>query len=329
MFENSTILITGGTGSFGRAFTSMTFSKYNPRKIIIFSRDEMKQWDMQQDYLNEDRIRFLLGDVRDKERVYRAFKDVDYVIHAAANKIVPLAEKDPFECIKTNIDGAKNIINAAIDNQVKRIIALSTDKASSPANLYGATKMVSDNLFINANRYAGKQDSLFSVVRYGNVMGSRGSIIPLFFKLSQNEKNYLPITDPEMTRFMITLEQGVKYVWKSIENMKGGEIFIKKLPSMNILEIARVVAPNLKHKIIGIRPGEKMHEQMISTDDALNTYEEDDQYIILPTFTDKYILKGKKVGKGFSYKSDTNSEWMASDQLSDWLNKNKNRFDRI
>ena len=326
MFENSTILITGGTGSFGRAFTSMTLSKYNPRKIIIFSRDEMKQWDMQQNYLNEDRIRFLLGDVRDKERLYRAMKDIDYVIHAAANKIVPLAEKDPFECVKTNIDGAKNIIDAAIDNKVKRVIALSTDKASSPANLYGATKMVSDSLFINANRYAGKQDSLFSVVRYGNVMGSRGSIIPLFSKLSQNEKNHIPITNSEMTRFMITLEQGVEFVWQSMTNMNGGEIFIKKLPSMNILEIAKAIAPNLKHKIIGIRPGEKIHEQMISAEDSFNTYEEDDQFIIIPTFIKNSPIKAKKVEEGFSYVSNTNDKWMSNKELLEWFDQNKSRF---
>ncbi len=329
MFENSTILITGGTGSFGRAFTSMTFSRYNPRKIIIFSRDEMKQWDMQQDYINEDRIRFLLGDVRDKERVDRAMKDVDYVIHAAANKIVPLAEKDPFECIKTNIDGAKNIIDAAIDNQVKRIVALSTDKASSPANLYGATKMVSDNLFINANRYVGKQDSLFSVVRYGNVMGSRGSIIPLFFKLSQNEKNCLPITDTQMTRFMITLEQGVEFVWQSIASMNGGEVFIKKLPSMNILEIAKVIAPNLKHKIIGIRPGEKIHEQMISAEDSFSTYEENDRYIIMPSFKKNFPIKAKKIEEGFSYASNTNDQWMTKKELSEWFDQNKSRLQYI
>ncbi|MDH5452972.1 MAG: UDP-N-acetylglucosamine 4,6-dehydratase (inverting), partial [Paracoccaceae bacterium] len=271
MLKGKTILLTGGTGSFGKAFVPRTLERYDPKKIIIFSRDEMKQWDMAKAYANDPRIRFFIGDVRDKDRLYRALDGVDYVVHAAATKIVPTAEYNPFECIKTNVVGAMNLIDACIDRNIKKVVALSTDKASNPINLYGASKLCSDKLFVSGNAYAGEHGTTFSVVRYGNVMGSRGSVIPFF--LSIKDKGELPITDPNMTRFMISLQQGVEIVWHAFDDMVGGEIYVKKIPSISITDIARAVAPDAKHKIVGIRPGEKMHEQMISTEDAPHTFE--------------------------------------------------------
>ena len=277
MLHNSSILITGGTGSFGHEFVKMTLEKYNPKRLIIYSRDEMKQWEMNKIYPNDERIRFFIGDVRDKSRLQRALNGVDYVVHAAATKIVPTAEYNPFECVKTNIDGATNVIDTCIDNSVKRVVALSTDKASSPANLYGATKFVSDRLFIAGNAYAGWGDNTrFAVVRYGNVMGSRGSVIPFF--MSKAGSDLLPITDDRMTRFMITLVEGVEFVWNAFDDMEGGETYVKKIPSMKVTDIAKAVAPNAKHEIIGIRPGEKIHEQMISEVDSFHTYEYSNYY---------------------------------------------------
>ena len=258
MLTNSSMLVTGGTGSFGKTFVPMTLKKYNPRRIIVFSRDEIKQWDMQLQYQHDRRVSFIIGDVRDKDRLARALDGVDYVVHAAATKIVPTAEYNPFECVKTNVNGAMNLIDACIDRGVKRVVALSTDKASNPINLYGATKLASDKLFVAGNAYAGSHETRFSIVRYGNVMGSRGSVIPFF--MSKAQTGSLPITDPRMTRFMITLDQGVELVWHAFEDMQGGEIYVKKIPSMNIMDIALAVAPDIEYKIIGIRPGEKIHE---------------------------------------------------------------------
>jgi UDP-N-acetylglucosamine 4,6-dehydratase len=323
--QNASILVTGGTGSFGHDFVSMTLEKYNPKKIIIFSRDEMKQWEMAKIYHNDARIRFFIGDVRDRDRLYRALDGIDYVIHAAATKIVPTAEYNPFECIKTNINGAMNLIDACIDKGVKRVVALSTDKASSPINLYGATKLASDKLFVAANSYAGGHNTKFSVVRYGNVMGSRGSVIPFFFAL--RDKGVLPITDGRMTRFMITLQEGVELVWHALDDMEGGEIYVKKIPSMRVIDIASAVAPCAKLEFVGIRPGEKLHEQMIGEEDSLYTFEYPDYYKILPSInnwwrSEERIKNGKKVCDGFSYTSDKNPEWMSVDGLSSWIDKN-------
>lgn len=323
MFKDSTILVTGGTGSFGHAFVRQALDNTELRKIIIYSRDEMKQWDMAKVFNNDPRIRFFIGDVRDKDRLYRAMDGVDFVVHAAAMKIVPSAEYNPFECIKTNIDGAMNVIDASIDRKVRRVVALSTDKASSPANLYGATKLASDKLFVSGNSYSGAKSTRFSVVRYGNVMCSRGSVIPFFQQ--QAELGELPITDPRMTRFMITLNQSVEAVWTAFEDMVGGEIYIKKIPSMTIGDIARAVAPAAKHKIVGIRPGEKLHEQMISVEDSYSTYEYANYYKILPAINDwstdpARIKEGQKVAEGFEYTSDSNSDWMDIDALRFWLN---------
>lgn len=332
MLNNSTILITGGTGSFGNTFIPMTLEKYNPKKIIIFSRDEMKQWEMAKKFQGDSRIRFFIGDVRDKDRLYRALDGVDYVVHAAATKIVPTAEYNPFECIKTNINGAMNLIDACIDKGVKRVVALSTDKASSPANLYGATKLASDKLFVAGNSYSGGHDTRFAVVRYGNVMGSRGSVIPFF--LSIKESGELPITDPRMTRFMITLEQGVELVWHAFDDMIGGEIYVKKIPSMNITDIAQAVAPDAKHKIVGIRPGEKLHEQMIGIEDAYYTYQYQEHFKILPNINGwendpSRIKDGKKVEEGFIYASDNNPEWMSIAELQQWIEANKQKVGQI
>lgn len=326
MLQDTNILITGGTGSFGNTFIPMTLKKYNPKRLVIYSRDEMKQWDMALKFQNDPRVSFIIGDVRDKDRLSRALDGIDYVVHAAATKIVPTAEYNPFECVKTNIIGAMNIIDACIDHGIKRVVALSTDKASNPVNLYGATKLASDKLFVAGNAYAGTHNTRFSVVRYGNVMGSRGSVIPFF--MSQASTNTLPITDARMTRFMITLEQGVELVWKAFEDMHGGEIYVKKIPSMNILDIAKAVAPKAEHKMIGIRSGEKIHEQMIGFEDAPNTYEYSDYYKILPTIhnwsNDPLRIKdGKKVADGFVYSSDTNSEWMQVSELQSWIEKNQ------
>ncbi|MBO6848906.1 MAG: UDP-N-acetylglucosamine 4,6-dehydratase (inverting) [Marinobacter sp.] len=332
MFEGKTILVTGGTGSFGNTFIPMTLERYNPKKIIIFSRDEMKQWDMAKKFQGDPRVRFFIGDVRDKDRLYRALDGVDFVVHAAATKIVPTAEYNPFECIKTNVDGAMNLIDACIDKGVKRVVALSTDKASSPINLYGATKLASDKLFVASNSYAGGHGTRFAVVRYGNVMGSRGSVIPFF--MSIKDQGTLPITDPRMTRFMISLEEGVELVWHAFEDMEGGEIYVKKIPSMKVTDLARVVAPDAKQEVIGIRPGEKLHEQMISSEDAYYTYEYPEHFKILPTINEwascpLRIKDGKKVPDGFVYSSDNNSEWMTDQQLQAWIDDNREKIGSI
>ncbi len=332
MFSDKSILVTGGTGSFGHTFVPMILKKYNPRRVIIFSRDEMKQWEMAKLFEDDERVRFFIGDVRDRNRLYRAFDGVDFVVHAAATKIVPTAEYNPFECVKTNINGAMNVIDAAIDKGVKGVVALSTDKASSPINLYGATKLASDKLFVAANSYAGFHPTKFSVVRYGNVMGSRGSVIPFFHE--KKDSGNIPITDVRMTRFMISLEQGVELVWHAFEDMVGGEIYVKKIPSMKVTDLAEAVAPGIKHEIIGIRPGEKLHEQMIGEEDSLSTFEYDEYYKILPVINDwkhdpKRIKDGKKVVDGFTYNSGTNNEWMTISELQDWLNKNKDSLGKI
>ncbi len=332
MLRKTTILITGGTGSFGNTFVPMTLAKYNPKKIVIFSRDEMKQWDMAKKFQGDRRVRFFIGDVRDKERLYRALDDVDYVVHAAATKIVPTAEYNPFECIKTNVNGAMNLIDACIDKRVKGVVALSTDKASSPTNLYGATKLTSDKLFVAGNAYSGEHGTRFSVVRYGNVMGSRGSVIPFF--ISIRDKGVLPITDDRMTRFMISLEQGVELVWHAFDDMVGGEIYVKKIPSMKVTDLAKVIAPEAKQQIVGIRPGEKLHEQMIGLEDSLYTYEYSDHFKILPAIHSwdqdaNRIKDGVRVREGFSYTSDNNKEWMSGDELQAWIDANREKIGSI
>ena len=332
MLNNSSILITGGTGSFGHTFVPMTLAKYNPRRLVIFSRDEMKQWEMAKLYGNDNRVRFFIGDVRDKDRLSRALDGIDFVVHAAATKIVPTAEYNPFECVKTNIIGAMNLIDACIDRKVKRVIALSTDKASSPANLYGATKLASDKLFVAGNSYAGSHEVRFGVVRYGNVMGSRGSVIPFFLSIAN--KGVLPITDERMTRFMITLEQGVELVWHAFEDMVGGEIYVKKIPSMKVTDVAHSCVPNAKHESIGIRPGEKLHEQMIGIEDALYTYEYPEHFKILPAIhnwsNDPYRIKdGKKVVEDFTYCSDNNTDWMSIETLSTWIDLNFEKIGKV
>jgi len=329
MLNNASILVTGGTGSFGNTFVPMTLQKYNPKRLVIYSRDEMKQWDMALKYEGDKRVSFIIGDVRDKSRIARALDGIDYVVHAAATKIVPTAEYNPFECVKTNINGAMNLIDACIDSGVKRVVALSTDKASNPINLYGATKLASDKLFVAANPYAGIHDSRFSVVRYGNVMGSRGSVIPFF--LSKAHSGVLPITDPRMTRFMITLEQGVELVWHAFDDMEGGEIYVKKISSMNIMDIAKAIAPDAEFKTIGIRPGEKIHEQMIGYEDAPHTYEFEDHYKILPAIynwssDNARINGGNKVDGDFMYTSDNNSKWMSVEELRAWVEKRRDKI---
>ena len=332
MLCNKTILVTGGTGSFGNTFVPMTLAKYNPKKIIIFSRDEMKQWDMAKKFAGDSRVRFFIGDVRDKDRLYRALDGVDYVVHAAATKIVPTAEYNPFECVKTNVIGAMNLIDACIDKGVKRVVALSTDKASSPINLYGATKLASDKMFVAGNSYSGSHDTRFAVVRYGNVMGSRGSVIPFF--MSIKDKGVIPITDERMTRFMISLEEGVELVWHAFDDMEGGEIYVKKIPSMKVADLACVVAPQAKQEVVGIRPGEKLHEQMIGTEDAYYTYEYPEHFKILPAINgwatcEKRIKDGKKVPEGFVYASDNNSEWMSDQALQAWIEANREKIGSI
>ena len=332
MLTNSSILITGGTGSFGHAFVEMTLKKYKPKKLVILSRDEMKQWEMQKIYKDHPEIRFFIGDVRDKNRLYRALDGIDYVVHAAATKIVPTAEYNPFECIKTNINGAMNLIDVCIDRKIKGVVSLSTDKACSPVNLYGATKLASDKLFVSGNSYSGSGVTRFSVVRYGNVMGSRGSVIPFF--MSVLNSGTLPITDSRMTRFMITLEEGVELVWKAFDDMIGGEIYVKKIPSMKVTDIARAVSENAKQEVIGIRPGEKLHEQMIGEEDALHTYEYDDYYKILPVIHNwssdtSRIGNGKKVAEDFTYSSNTNSEWMNIETLMNWIENNIKRIGKF
>jgi len=321
MFNNKNILITGGTGSFGKKYTEIILSKYKPNKIIIFSRDELKQYEMGQTY-NDPCMRYFIGDVRDAQRLDEAMQDVDYVIHAAALKHVPVAEYNPMECIKTNIDGAQNVIDAALKNEVEKVIALSTDKASSPINLYGATKLASDKLFVAANNMVGKRKTRFAVVRYGNVVGSRGSVVPFFKKLIADGKTELPITDVDMTRFLITLEDGVKFVLSDFERMHGGEIFIPKIPSMKMTDLAISLAPKLPHKVIGIRPGEKMHEVMITADDRVVEF--DSYYVIKPTIQFSHLVdfnknalgeEGKDIGIGFEYNSLNNTEWLSNEEF--------------
>jgi len=332
MLLNSTILITGGTGSFGNTFAPMALAKYNPKKLVIYSRDEMKQWEMAKKFQGDERVRFFIGDVRDRERLYRALDGVDYVVHAAATKIVPTAEYNPFECVKTNINGAMNVIDACIDKGVKRCVALSTDKASQPVNLYGATKLCSDKLFIAGNSYAGGKNTRFAIVRYGNVMGSRGSVIPFF--IEQAKTGELTVTDERMTRFMISLKQAVELVWHAFDDTEGGEIYVKKIPSMNITDIARAVSETARQKIVGIRPGEKLHEQMIGVEDAPYTYEYEGHFKILPQIhgwsNDMNRIKhGALVPEGFSYSSDNNTEWMTIDELRLWIEQNREKVGNI
>lgn len=329
MLNNKTILITGGTGSFGKKCLQMIFQRYNPQKVIIYSRDEFKQYNMKVELANKvdmSRVRFFIGDVRDKERLMRAFHGVDYVIHAAAMKQVPTCEYNPMEAIKTNIHGAQNVIDAALDRGVKKVVALSTDKAVNPINLYGGTKLVSDKLFIAANAYTGLNNTVFSVVRYGNVAGSRGSIIPLFRTLIENGETELPITDYRMTRFWITLEQGVELVFKALEEAKGGETYISKIPSFKITDLAKAMLPHGSMKEIGIREGEKLHEVMVTRDDSRTTYEYDKHYIIYPHFEwldlDKVLLPGGKlVEEGFEYNSGNNKEWLDVNDLKETLRR--------
>lgn len=330
MFNNKNILITGGTGSFGKKYTKILLENYKPNKIIIYSRDELKQYEMAQEF-DSSIMRYFIGDVRDEDRLNTAMNGVDFVIHAAAIKHVPIAEYNPMECIKTNIHGAQNVINASIKNRVEKVIALSTDKACNPVNLYGATKLASDKLFIAANNIVGISPTRFSVVRYGNVVGSRGSVVPLFKKLIANGAKELPITDEKMTRFWITLEDGVKFVLKNFERMQGGELFIPKIPSMKITDLAATLAPNLPTKIIGIRPGEKLHEIMISADDALHSLEFSDHYVIMPSikFYDKQANfainklgeKGYSVSSEFEYRSDNNTQWLDGKSLKEMIEK--------
>ncbi len=320
MFSGNNILITGGTGSFGKKYTEIILKEYNPNKIIIYSRDEFKQFEMKQKF-DDKRMRYFIGDVRDKERLMRAMEGVDIVIHAAALKHVPVAEYNPMECIKTNINGAENVIDAAIKNEVEKVIALSTDKAAAPINLYGATKLASDKLFVAANNMVGKRKTRFAVVRYGNVIGSRGSVVPFFVKLIKEGAKELPITHPEMTRFLITLEEGVRFVLKDFERMKGGEIFIPKLPSMKMVDLAKCLAPELDIKIIGIRPGEKLHEVMITRDDSIIEF--NDHFVIKPTinfgfeadYTINELGKKGKEKEGFEYSSGTNDWWLSCEEF--------------
>lgn len=320
ILDDKTILITGGTGSFGKCFTKYVLDNYNPKKIIIYSRDEFKQFLMQEEFkVYSDKMRFFIGDVRDKDRLYRAFKGVDYVVHAAALKQVPACEYNPNEAIKTNIHGAMNIIEAALDCGVHKVVALSTDKAVNPVNLYGGTKLVSDKLFIAANAYVGTKDINFSIVRYGNVAGSRGSIIPFFRNIIENGGNELPITDYRMTRFWISLEEGVKLVIKALEEANGGETFISKIPSFKITDLAQAMLPGCKMSEIGIRPGEKLHEIMVTTEDSMNTYEYDKHFIVYPQvkYTERQMIEpsGKKVPDGFSYSSGNNTEWLSVEDI--------------
>jgi UDP-N-acetylglucosamine 4,6-dehydratase len=313
--DNKSVLITGGTGSFGKKFVEVALRDYNPAKVIVLSRDELKQSDMQQSF-SDPRMRYFIGDVRDQERLYRAFDGVDVVVHAAAMKQVPASEYNPFEAIKTNVIGAENVINAAIDCGVERVVALSTDKAANPVNLYGATKLCSDKIFCAANALAGASGPDFCVVRYGNVVGSRGSVVPLFRNLASS--GVIPITDPRMTRFWMTVEQGVKFVLDALGRMHGGELFVPKIPSMNIMDLARAVAPGCEHRIVGIRPGEKLHEMMISEDDSRHCLEFDDYYVLTPEFqwwNPAHHEGGRPVEDGFSYRSDTNDRWLTVEQL--------------
>jgi len=323
--NDKTILVTGGTGSFGKKFIRTILDEYKPKKLIVFSRDELKQFEMQQEY-NEKlfpTLRFFLGDIRDRERLYRALEGVDVIVHAAALKQVVAAEYNPFEVVKTNIIGTQNIIDVAMDCGVERVLGLSTDKAANPINLYGATKLCSDKLFIAANSYVGRKNTRFSVVRYGNVVGSRGSVIPFF--IEKRKEGKIPITDQRMTRFWITLEQGVHFVLQGIQKMIGGELFVPKIPSMNIMDLAQAIAPDCKHEIIGIRPGEKIHELMISRDDARHTLEFDDYYVIQPVQDwwdgeKSSTLKGGRLcPDDFEYRSDTNDRWLSTEKLKELI----------
>lgn len=325
MFDDKAILVTGGTGSFGNRFTERVLREYNPKKIIIYSRDEFKQDVMKKKFSimfpdKVHKLRFFIGDVRDRERLYRAFDGVDYVVHAAAMKQVPACEYNPFEAIKTNIHGAQNIVDAAIDCKVKKVVALSTDKAVNPINLYGGTKLVSDKLFISGNAYSGGDGTIFSVVRYGNVAGSRGSVIPFFKELIESGKRELPITDYGMTRFWITLDQGVDLVFKALKEARGGETYISKIPSFKITDLAKAMLNDVKMKEVGIREGEKLHEVMVTKDDSRNTYEYEKHYIIYPVFdwwnSINYMTPGgEKVEDGFEYNSGTNSQWLSVEEL--------------
>ena len=327
MFNDKTILITGGTGSFGKKFIKTIKDNYNPKKIIVYSRDELKQSEMQQEWPEDKNMRYFIGDVRDYQRLKMAMIGVDYVVHAAALKQVPAAEYNPFEAVKTNIIGGQNVIDAAMANGITRVIALSTDKAAAPINLYGATKLTSDKLFIAANNYRGKNDIKYSVVRYGNVMGSRGSVIPFFLK--EKENGVLPITDNRMTRFNITLQEGVDFVLSCFERMWGGELFVPKIPSYRIMDVAEAIAPNCKHEIVGIRPGEKLHEEMITQTDSLNTVEFKDYFVILPStplwdiekfINDSSPHQGKKLDYGFAYNSGENHEFLSVEKLKQLIN---------
>ncbi len=317
--DGGSILITGGTGSFGRRFVRVLLDECQPRRVVIFSRDELKQYQMRQELGDDPRLRFFIGDVRDERRLQRAFHDVDVVIHAAALKQVPAAEYNPFEAVKTNVHGAQNVIEAAIDQGVQRVIALSTDKACSPINLYGATKLVSDKLFIAGNAYAGGTKTRFAVVRYGNVAGSRGSVVPLFRQLAPTGE--LPITDPRMTRFWITLDQGVRFVLDCLERMRGGELFVPKIPSVKVVDLAAAIAPNARLKVVGIRPGEKLHEEMISAADSRRTLDMGDYYVIEPEMEwwSNDHLHGTPVPDGFRYASDTNTHWLSVDEIRELL----------
>ena len=325
MLNNKTILVTGGTGSFGKCFTKYVLEHYNPKKIIIYSRDEFKQWMMANEFKqHQEKLRFFIGDVRDLERMKRAFVGVDYVIHAAAMKQVPACEYNPNEAIKTNIQGAQNVIEAALDSDtVKKVVALSTDKAVNPVNLYGGTKLVSDKLFIAANAYAGEKDVNFSIVRYGNVAGSRGSVIPFFYNIIKNGGKELPITDYRMTRFWISLTQGVELVIKALEEATGGETFISKIPSFKITDLAQAMMPGCEMPEVGIREGEKLHEIMVTVEDSMTTYEYDKHFIVYPQMVwnekQKPNMSGKKVADGFSYSSDNNTEWMTVEEIRELL----------
>ena len=325
MLNNKTILVTGGTGSFGKCFTKYVLENYNPKKIIIYSRDEFKQWMMANEFKDhQEKLRFFIGDVRDLARMKRAFVGVDYVIHAAAMKQVPACEYNPNEAIKTNIEGAQNVIEAALDSDtVKKVVALSTDKAVNPVNLYGGTKLVSDKLFIAANAYAGEKDVNFSIVRYGNVAGSRGSVIPFFNGVIKNGGTKLPITDYRMTRFWISLTQGVELVIKALEEANGGETFISKIPSFKITDLAEAMMPGCEKPEVGIREGEKLHEIMVTVEDSMTTYEYDKHFIVYPQMVwnnrQKPNMNGKKVPEGFSYSSDNNTEWLTVEEIRELL----------
>lgn len=326
MFENASVLITGGTGSFGQAFLRMTLNSYSPQRIVVFSRDEMKQWELSKKYAGDPRVRFFIGDVRDKDRLLRALDGIDYVVHAAATKIVKTAEYNPFECVKTNVVGAMNVIDACLDRGVKRVVALSTDKASSPINLYGATKLTSDKLFVAGNSYSGGRETRFSVVRYGNVMGSRGSFIPYLRSLSQDE--VVPITDTSMTRFMISLEDAVRMVWFAFKDSIGGEIYVNKLPSVKIVDLVKAICPQHTTEVVGILPGEKIHEEMISVHDARYTFDYGDYFKIVPAIND-WFKDPKRIGAGipvphdFEYTSNTNTEWMNLESIRNWVLANE------